>query len=124
MDIDVLISVHIVRANERSTCASVHSGEHVRTETSAVCLRCMHSHNTRMAARVCDWLGLVKRSVFCNYGTELWIFYWNVFWIQLFFPDCHIQLGKKCWEPTLGLICLMRIGHFSFRSIFVLYLSQ
>ena len=96
MDIDVLISVHIVRANERSTCASVHSGEHVRTETSAVCLRCMHSHNTRMAALVCDWLGPVKRSVFCNYETDLWIFYRNVFFGSNFFsPTVIFSWGKN-----------------------------
>ena len=33
----------------------------------------------------------------------------HIFWIQLFFADCLIQSGKKCWEPNFGFDCL---AHF------------
>ena len=36
--------------------------------------------------------------------THVYAFFGDInFWIQLFFPDCHIQSGKKCWEPIFGL---------------------
>ena len=46
------------------------------------------------------------------------------FWIQLFFPDCHIQSGKKCWEPICGIVRLMKIASCTLDSILGLHRSH
>ena len=46
------------------------------------------------------------------------------FWIQLFFPHCHIQSGKKCWEPMFSIVRLIKITSDSLDSILVLHRSH
>ena len=46
------------------------------------------------------------------------------FWIQLFFPHCHIQSGKKCWEPMFSIVRLIKITSDSLDSIPVLHRSH
>ena len=41
----------------------------------------------------------------------------HIFWIQLFFADCLIQSGKKCWEPHFGPDSLRHFGDFVLNSI-------
>ena len=46
------------------------------------------------------------------------------FWIQLFFPHCHIQSGKKCLEPMFSMVRLIKITSDSLDSILVLHRSH
>ena len=46
------------------------------------------------------------------------------FWIQLFFPDCLIQSGKKCWDPRFTIVCWMKIARCALDCILVLYRSE
>ena len=54
--------------------------------------------------------------------THVYAFFGDInFWIQLFFPDCHIQSGKKCSGPMFGVVCLAKILECSLHSNFTLY---
>ena len=46
------------------------------------------------------------------------------FWIQLFFPHCHIQSGNKCWGPVFGIVRFLKVASCSRDSILVLHRSH
>ena len=76
---------------------------------------CWSSHFFRS---VCHWKAASTLRCFAHVMvsvTEM------LFMDPTFFPDCHIQSGKKCWEPIFGFVCLVRICKRSLHSIFALY---
>ena len=52
--------------------------------------------------------------VLCLYSE---VFQNTFFWIQLFFADCLIQSGKKCWGPNFGFVCLAHFRAYAGNSI-------